>query len=179
METKEAILTTLSVVAFLFAGTSQAGPAKQAGSTAETHTQEMAQAGTMPSMDVPADAQAASATVERFGQALQKGDLVTVETTLDPDVLILESGGAEHNRQQYLDHHAPADAKFLGDARVQMIHRTARRSGDFAWVGSESKIQTQNGDKPLTLLSTETMILKQVGEDWRIVHIHWSSGPEK
>lgn len=178
MNMKTTMVTTLSVVALALAGTSQADVPKPAESATKAHTHETAQARSMPSTDVPADTQAASIAVDRFSKALQTGDIETVKAMLDPGVLILESGGAERDRQQYLGHHALADAKFLKDAHVQLIHRTARRSGDLTWVGSESEIHTKKGDKPLTLLSTETMILKRVGDDWRIVHIHWSSRPK-
>ena len=33
--------------------------------------------------------------------------------------------------------------------------------------------------KALSLLSTESMVLRKTGADWRIVHIHWSSRPKK
>ena len=178
MKMKKTMVTTLSVVALVFASTSQADAPKQTELTAKTHAHEPTQAGNMPSMNVPADSRAASETADRFSKALQKGDMKTVEALLDPDVLILESGGAERNRQEYLDHHALADAKFLKDAHVQPMNRTARRSGDLVWVGSESEIHTKKGDKPLTLLSAETIILKRVGDDWHIVHIHWSSRPK-
>lgn len=124
------------------------------------------------------DAQAATAVVDRFGAALKKGDMAAVKTLLDPEILILESGGAERSRDEYLGHHAVSDAQFLGKAHIKLLHRTARRSGDLVWVGSECEIHTRKDDKPLTLLSTETMVLKKVGEDWRIVHIHWSSRPK-
>ena len=29
--------------------------------------------------------------------------------------------------------------------------------------------------KTITLLSTETMVLKKTAQGWKIVHIHWSS----
>ena len=177
MKMKKTMVATLSVVALAFAGTAQADAPRQAGSSAMTGTRGIAQSQTTPTLEVPTDAQAALATVERFGSALQAGDLNTVEALLDPEVLILESGGAERNRQQYFEHHAAADAKFLGSANIRLVHRTARRSGDLVWIGSESEIHAQKGEKPLTLLSTETMILKRIGEEWRIVHIHWSSRP--
>lgn len=31
----------------------------------------------------------------------------------------------------------------------------------------------------MTLLSTETMVLKNTAAGWQIVHIHWSSRPKK
>lgn len=128
-----------------------------------------------PSIDVPASAEAANAVVDRFGAALKKGDMAAVEAMLDPDVLIFESGGAERNRKQYLSEHAPEDAKFLKDAHIQQTQRTARRDGNLAWVGSESETHIQKDGKTVTILGTETMVLKLEGQDWHIVHIHWSS----
>lgn len=117
--------------------------------------------------------------VERFSGALKAGDLSAAGTVLAEDVLILETGGAEYSREEYLGGHAKHDAAFLKDAHVQVLRRTAHAEGNFAWVGTESELHATRDDKPLTLLSTETMILAKSGNDWRIVHIHWSSRPKK
>lgn len=126
-------------------------------------------------VDVPAAATAAVAVVERFNTALSSEDLATVGSLLAPDVLILESGGAEHSREEYLGHHAISDAAFLKDAHRQLLRRRARAAGEFAWVGTESELHAQKNGKPLTVQSAETMVLKQTADGWRIVHIHWSS----
>lgn len=143
-----------------------------------SHVQESAHETGSAKPSVSPDVQAATDAVDRLGAALKKGDMAILKSLLDPDVLILESGSAERNRNEYLGHHAVSDAAFLSAAHVELLHRTARRSGDLVWVGSESEIHTRKEDKPLTLLSTETVVLKKVGEDWRIVHIHWSSRPK-
>ena len=122
---------------------------------------------------------AAAATVERFSTALQAGDLETVVTLLADDVLVLESGGAERSREEYLGHHAPGDAAFLKDAHVQRTRRTERVEGSIAWIGTESEIHTTKDGKPMTLLSTETMVLRRAAGGWQIVHIHWSSRPKR
>src|SRR5690606_5559053 len=132
-------------------------------------------AGTSADMDVPAAAEAAVAVAERFNTALSSGDLATVEALLATDVLILESGGAERSRDEYMGHHAVSDAAFLKGAHRQLLRRRTRTGGEFAWVGTESELHTQKDGKPLTVLSAETMVLKQTAEGWRIVHIHWSS----
>ena len=129
--------------------------------------------------DLPAAAKAAVAVVERFGKALVAGDLKTVETLLDADVLILETGGAERSRAEYMGHHAISDAQFLKGTHNQLKNRRARIAGDLAWVGTESELHASKDGKPVTLLSTETMVLKKTRGDWRIVHIHWSSRPKK
>lgn len=126
-------------------------------------------------IDVPAAAKDAVATVDRFTNALSGGDLTKAGAELDPNVLILESGGAERSAAEYLGGHAKGDAAFLKSAHQQLLRRSAHVSGDFAWVASESELHLQKDGKPVTVLSTETMILRLGVSGWRIVHIHWSS----
>jgi ketosteroid isomerase-like protein len=106
---------------------------------------------------------------------LSTGDLAKAGKELDPNVLILESGGAERSAAEYLGGHARSDAEFLKTAHQQLRRRTAHASGDFAWVASESELHLQKDGKPVTVLSTETMLLQRSGSAWKIVHIHWSS----
>lgn len=128
---------------------------------------------------IPAEAKPAVAAVEAFSAALQAGDLKRAGDWLVDDVLILESGGAERSKAEYLGGHAKHDAEFLQGAHVQLKQRTAKAAGELAWVGSESELHTTKDGKPLTLLSTETMVLRRSGDGWRIVHIHWSSRPKR
>jgi ketosteroid isomerase-like protein len=126
-------------------------------------------------ISVPAAAKDAVATVERFSAALSAGDLAKAGKELDPNVLILESGGAERSAAEYLSGHAKSDAEFLRTAHQQLRRRGAHASGDFAWVASESELHLQKDGKPVTVLSTETMLLQRRAAEWKIVHIHWSS----
>lgn len=128
---------------------------------------------------VPAEAAPAVAVVEQFSEALKAGNLERAGSLLAEDVLILESGGAERSREEYLAGHARSDAEFLKDAHIQLKHRSAKAVGDFAWVATESELHATGKDGLLTLASTETMLLKRASEGWRIVHIHWSSRPKK
>ncbi|HEL3255591.1 TPA: nuclear transport factor 2 family protein [Stenotrophomonas maltophilia] len=124
-------------------------------------------------------AQPAVEVVAQFAAALQAGDLQRIGSLLADDVLILENGSAERSREEYLSGHATHDAAFLKTAHTQVMQRTARVEGDLAWVGTESELHTTKEGKPLTLLSTETMVLKRGTQGWRIVHIHWSSRPKR
>ena len=128
-----------------------------------------------PQVDVPEAAQAAAATVDRFLEALSAGDIDRAGAELDPEVIILESGGAEYSAAEYLGGHAKADAEFLKTAQQKPGRRTARVSGELAWVASESEILVQQDGRPVTIASTETMVLRSTDVGWRIVHIHWSS----
>ena len=130
-------------------------------------------------LNIAANAKDAVATVERFSIALSAGKLDKAGAELDAKVLILESGGAERSAAEYLGGHAKGDAAFLKGVHVQLINRTAQVSGDMAWVGSESEMHTQKDGKAVTILSTETMVLKRTDKAWKITHIHWSSRVKK
>lgn len=132
-----------------------------------------------PAAKVSEAVQPAVAAVDQFGAALQATDFETISRLLAEDVLILESGGAERSRDEYLGHHAIADALFLKGAHIEIKQRTARIEGPLAWVGTESELHKTQDGKALALLTTETMVLKQTDAGWRIVHIHWSSRPKK
>jgi len=131
--------------------------------------------GDTPQIDVPEAAQAAATTVDRFFDALSAGDLGRAGAELDPQVIILESGGAEHSASEYLGGHAKDDAAFLKAAQQILGRRTARVSGDLAWIASESELHVQQDGKAVTILSTETMVLRSTDAGWKIVHIHWSA----
>lgn len=132
-----------------------------------------------PQIDVPEEARAAAATVNRFFAALSAGDLTRAGAELDPQVVILESGGAEYSAAEYLEGHAKHDAEFLKTAHHMPGRRTVRVGGELAWIASESELHTQDDGKPLTIASTETMVLRSTTAGWKIVHIHWSSHVRK
>jgi len=120
-------------------------------------------------------AKPALAAVVEFSTALQAGDLKRVEALLDPNVLVLEGGNAEHSRAEYLKHHAAEDAAFLAKVHVMVKRRSARADGGLAYVTTEADLHQMEGGKMQTIQSTETMVLQKSGDAWRIVHIHWSS----
>jgi ketosteroid isomerase-like protein len=128
-----------------------------------------------PKVDVPEEARAAAATVDRFFTALSAGDLTRASAELDPQVIILESGSGEYSAAEYVGGHAKHDAEFLKAAHHKPGRRTARVSGDLAWVASESELHTQKDGKPAVSLSAETMVLRLTAAGWKIVHVHWSS----
>lgn len=167
---------TIAIVAALLFGQLQAhgdeDHSKMAGMTSGRDVSKAV-------LNVAANATAPVAVVERFATALAAGDLAKVGAELDANVVILESGGAQRSSTEYLAGHAKSDATFLKTAHIMLKNRTAMTSGDMAWVASESEIHAMNKNKMITILSTETMVLKKVGAAWKIVHIHWSSRAKK
>jgi ketosteroid isomerase-like protein len=124
---------------------------------------------------IPESADQAVAVVDAFQAALRAGDIDRAAGYLDPGVVILESGGAEHSRDEYLAVHAPADAQFLKTVKVTPGRRTARVEGNLAWVASLSEYELDKEGSTAFIDAAETMVLRRDPAGWKIVHIHWSS----
>ena len=120
-------------------------------------------------------AKAAVAVVDQFSKALKDGDVENAGKSLADDVLVLESGGAERSREEYLSGHAISDSAFLKGTHSEIKHRTARTDGNLAWVGTESELHASPSGQAMTFRNTETMVLRRDAGQWKIVHIHWSS----
>jgi mono/diheme cytochrome c family protein/ketosteroid isomerase-like protein len=124
------------------------------------------------------EAAIAGAVVDDFQHRLHHGDTQRAAQLLDPSVLIFEGGNAEKSRAEYASHHLGADSEFLKAATVRPLLRRGEANGNLAWIATEAEITTQ-GAKPISLISTETMVLEKTADGWRIAHIHWSSREKK
>ena len=111
--------------------------------------------------------------------AMSAGDAARVQSLLDPEVMIMEGGNVERSLNEYAAHHLPADLKFMKGLTYKLERQTGDSSGDFAWVANEAALSGSSGGKPVTLVSTETLVLKNIGGSWKVVHIHWSSKAAK
>ncbi|HJS21484.1 MAG TPA: c-type cytochrome [Steroidobacteraceae bacterium] len=116
-------------------------------------------------------------TARLFHQALAAGDRDKVQALLDPKVLVLESGGAERSLAEYAAHHLGADLQFLRTVRSKLQRQSVNTVGDLAWVASESRLTGTTSNRPVDLLSTETLVLQRTSGSWKVVHVHWSSRP--
>ena len=115
--------------------------------------------------------------VEAFEAAIVKGDEAAAKLLLAPDVLIYESGGQESSRDEYAAHHMKGDMAFLAGSKREVLSRAEGGDDRHAWVSTRSRITGRHKDKDIDVFSTETLMLKNTPQGWRIVHIHWSSQP--
>lgn len=120
-----------------------------------------------------------AAAVESFHAALAAGDRDRALSWLDTQVVIFESGGAEMSRDEYASHHLESDMAFVGATKTEVIDRQAQAAGDAAWVLSRTHTTGQFRDRAVDVDGVETMVLRRVSGEWRIVHIHWSSNARK
>jgi ketosteroid isomerase-like protein len=121
------------------------------------------------------DAATPVGTVMAFHAALASGDTDAALMHLDEDVVIFESGGVENSRAEYASHHLEADAAFSAAVPRTLVSRTHDMQGDMAWVMSVETVTGTYRTRAINSRSVETMMLRQVNGQWRIVHIHWSS----
>lgn len=120
------------------------------------------------------DSVAVVAVVDGFHRALADGDSTRALAALAPDIVILESGGAE-SLSDYRSHHLPADISF---ARAVPSAREVSRVvvfGDVAWVTSTSTTQGTFREKPVNSVGAELTVLSRTRDGWRIRAVHWSS----
>lgn len=134
---------------------------------------------TSPNPGAPIDAATPVGTVMAFHAALASGDTDAALTHLAEDVMIFESGGVESSRAEYASHHLEADAAFSATVPRTLVSRTDGMQGDMAWVLSVEKVAGTYRERAINNRSVETMMLRQMKGQWRIVHIHWSSAANK
>ena len=129
--------------------------------------------------EIAAAAKPATEVVDAFHKALMTNDTNQALALLADDVLIYESGGAEASKAEYASHHLAADMAFLKNVTQSVVTRSAQASNDTALVTSQGKTIGTYKDKAIDSASTETVVLRLIGEQWKIVHIHWSSADNK
>lgn len=114
-------------------------------------------------------------TVDAFHAALVGGEADKAAELLDDKALIYEEGDAEASKQQYAEHHLPADIAFLKTMHETITKRSHDTAATLAWVATEGRMVGRYKDKDIDRTTTESMVLRRTAGGWRIVHIHWSS----
>lgn len=124
---------------------------------------------------VSTSAPGALSVAERFAHALQSGDRDAALGCLAPEVTIFEHGSAELSRDEYARHHLDGDLDYLRQTATKVIDRRVIEGGDRVVVLTRSETRGEYKGKPVASSGTETLVLERRGDDWTIVHIHWSS----
>lgn len=115
-----------------------------------------------------------AAVVAQFHAALAAGDSVAAGRLLDTGVVVLESGDLEMHGAYRRDH-LPADIRFARSTKsVRQVRRVVERDRT-AWVVSTSRATGRFDGRPVDSDGAELIVLERVGQEWRIVAIHWSS----
>lgn len=113
--------------------------------------------------------------VAAFNAALAAGDQAKATELLSPDITIYESGYVERSRAEYAGHHLPEDIAFAKSATRNVLQHSERITGNLAVIWEETETKAKSKGKDLHLMGTETTLLQKIDDNWRIVHVHWSS----
>lgn len=151
------------------AASAREGHAEQEAAGHHHHDEQVAIEGYTPKA-VPS----AEAVAGAFHAALQSGDRAKVLELLAPDVAISE-GGETQDRATYAAGHLGEDIAFLKGATVHPLFTGSMPMGETSMVASRSEIHATGKDKPVTLLSTEVLTLKNSPQGWRITRVEWTS----
>ncbi|PXX47055.1 nuclear transport factor 2 family protein [Undibacterium pigrum] len=114
-----------------------------------------------------------------FYAAVAAGDKAKATELLAPDVTIYESGYVERSRADYAGHHLPEDMAFAKTSTRTVLQQSQRIDGNLAVIWAETETKAKVKGKDVQLFGTETALLQKSGNDWQIVHVHWSSRKSK
>lgn len=121
----------------------------------------------------------AAAAVDAFHAALAAGDRDRALASLAPEVVIFEGGGAEMSREEYAGHHLGGDMEFVRAVKTDVVDRQSHLAGDVAWVLTRTHTSGRFRERDIDVDGVETMVLRRSDDQWRIVHVHWSSHARK
>jgi ketosteroid isomerase-like protein len=83
------------------------------------------------------------------------------------------------SREEYAGHHLGGDMEFVRAVETEVVDRQAHMSGDVAWVLTRTHTSGRFRERDIDVDGVETMVLRRSGDQWRIVHVHWSSHARK
>jgi ketosteroid isomerase-like protein len=113
--------------------------------------------------------------VSTFHAAVKAGDTTKALALLSPTIVIYESGYVERSREEYASHHLASDIEFSKVVTRKVLKHTERTDGNIATVLEETETTGAFKGKPVHSFGVETAVLEKKGDDWVIVHVHWSS----
>ena len=127
----------------------------------------------------PAEQRTATATVDAFNGAIERGETAAACALLMPAVVIFESGDEEKSADEYCKHHLPSDIAFMAGIKIERLSRHSGGDGTTSWVATKSRMHGLFKGKAVDLDSTESFVLTSTSAGWRIAHIHWSSSSHR
>ena len=122
----------------------------------------------------PFDEAAILQVMKDFHGALAAGDSVRALGLLHPEARIHEQGVAE-SREEYRDHHLPADMRFAQQVSRETLREEVVPGEGMVVYLSETRATGQVGEREIDARTVETAVLVHTPEGWRIRHLHWSN----
>jgi hypothetical protein len=115
-------------------------------------------------------------TVDAFHAALRNKDTAGALSLLDRGLVVYEFGVVDPTVEAYGLRHLPFDMDVAVATQWKLESRRSGGEGGERWVLSTYRVTgKQSDDTPIDQTTLETVILRRSGEQFRIVHFHWST----
>lgn len=115
-------------------------------------------------------------TVDAFHSALRNKDTAGALSLLDRGLVVYEFGGIDPTVEAYALQHLPYDMDVAVATQWKLQSRRTGGEGGERWVLSTYRVTGKQSDgTPIDQTTLETVILRRSGEQFRIVHFHWST----
>ncbi|NIW35228.1 MAG: DUF4440 domain-containing protein [Gemmatimonadetes bacterium] len=132
-----------------------------------------------PSGEPPeADSVRVRETVEAIAAALEGGDLVALDSIYHDSVLVYEGGGVDRGWAVYRDGHLRPELEALTDLRFRFDDIRVRLADGTAWVTCRYALDALHDGQAVSARGVATLVFRELGRRWRLVHIHTSSARE-
>jgi ketosteroid isomerase-like protein len=114
--------------------------------------------------------------VDAFHAALRNKDTAGALSLLDRGLMVFEFGAVDPTVEAYAFQHLPYDMDIAVATSWKLETRRVGGEGNERWVLSTYRVTGKQADgTPIDQTTLETVILRRVGELFRIVHFHWST----
>lgn len=121
------------------------------------------------------DAAGVGATVRALFAAIERGDLVALDSLYAGDsATIVEGAGINRGWADYRDHHLGPELKEMRNFRYRPFEIEARTTGNLGWATFRYALSGNMGEQALDLVGRGTAILERRGNRWLVRHTHTS-----
>ena len=126
------------------------------------------------------DAAQVGATVRALFAAIERGDLVALDSLYAGDsATIVEGAGINRGWADYRDHHLGPELKEMKNFRYRPFEIEARTAGNLGWATFRYALSGNMGAQALDLVGRGTAILERRGSRWVVRHTHTSYRPRR
>lgn len=120
-------------------------------------------------------AKTAAETLDAFHKALRENQPDRVLALLAKDAVLFEQGFAEATRDEWVRKQLGPAIAFARDTERRVLSRQSGSARGLVWIASTTQTVIDAGGRQVVLEGAETAVLRREGEDWSIVHLHWSA----
>jgi hypothetical protein len=114
--------------------------------------------------------------VDAFHRALAATDTAGALSLLARELIVFEYGVVDPTVEAYAFQHLPVDMDVAAQTEWEVVTRQVGSEGAAYWVLSTYRITgTDRAGNRIDVNTMETVLLRRVGEAFRIVHFHWST----